>query len=174
MSSMADSQQYRDVTYKDTARQRPQRPGFMTAPFEGLVWRESLHMLVNLPVGIVTFTYAVAMLSLGTATVLTFVGLPILAAALLGCRAFGAVERARARATLGLDVAAPERRRRTRPGLTGWIAATLKSGPGWRSALYSLLMLPMGVLSFSVTAIMWIFGIGYGSYPLWQWVFPTT
>ncbi|MFC1409231.1 sensor domain-containing protein [Streptacidiphilus sp. N1-12] len=171
-NSMAESHRYQDEPYRGDLEQRTRRPGFLTAPFEGRVWRESLHMLVNLPVGILTFTYAVTMFSLGTATVLTFVGLPILAAAVLGCRAFGAMERARARVTLDLDVAAPAPRRPSAPGLMAWIGATLKSGAGWRSFLYSLLMLPMGVLSFSVTAIMWIVGIGYGSYPLWQWVFP--
>jgi hypothetical protein len=53
-----------------------------------------------------------------------------------------------------------------------WIGAALKSGAGWRSVLYSVLMLPFGVLSFSLTVTLWVAGIGYGSYPLWQWVFP--
>ena len=180
MSSITESQQYRDEPYRAphpdpyTGQRRPQRrrPGFLTAPFEGRVWRESLHMLVNLPVGIVTFTYAVTMLAFGVGTVLTFVGLPVLAATLLGCRAFGAMERARARATLDLDVAGPAPVRPSRPGLMSWVGAVLKSGAGWRSFLYSLLMLPLGIVSFSVTLTMWAFGIGYASYPLWQWVFP--
>ena len=189
MSSIAESQQDWDEPYQRTqapGRPRPsqRRPGFLTAPFEGRVWRESLHLLVNLPVGIVGFTFAVTLLSFGLGTVLTFIGLPVLAFTLLGCRGLGATERARARATLDLDLdpdqdldPAPGTRRAplrpsSRPGPTGWIASVLKSGAAWRSVLYSLLMLPFGVLSFSVTLTLWVAGIGYGSYPLWQWVFP--
>ncbi len=179
MSSIAESRQYQDEPYPAPYPQaahpelrRGRRPGFLTAPFEGRVWRESLHMLVNLPVGIVAFTYAVTMLTLGVGTVMTFVGLPVLAAALLGCRAFGAMERGRARATLDLDVAGPAPRQPSRPGLMAWIRAVLTSGAGWRSLLYSLLMLPLGIVSFSVTLTLWAAGIGYASYPLWQWVFP--
>ena len=169
MSIMAERQQYQDRPYRDGSAARP---GFMTAPFEKRVWRESLHLLVNLPVGIVAFSYAITMVAFGVGSVLTFVGLPVLAATVLGCRAFGAMERSRARSTLDLDVPAPVFPEQSRPGLMAWIAATLKSGAGWRSVLYSLLMLPMGVVSFSVALTMWTVGIGYGSYPLWQWVYP--
>jgi hypothetical protein len=170
MSSIAESQQYRDGSYPRPRQRR--RPGFLTAPFEGRVWRESVHLLVNLPVGVVSFCFAVVLLSFGLGTVLTFMGLPVLAAALVGCRSLGAMERARARATLDLDVAGPAPRTPSRPGLMARVGAVLKSGSGWRGVLYCLLMLPLGVLSFSVTLTMWVVGIGYGSYPLWQWVFP--
>ena len=187
MTSMAESREYReygDETYpQDQARRAPQarqrRPGFLAAPFEGRVWRESLHLLVNLPVGIVGFAFAVPMLVLGLGTALTFIGLPVLAAAVLGCRGLGAMERARARATLGLGrsgagaKSGPAPLRPARPGFMAWIGAALKSGASWRSVLYCVLMLPFGVLSFSLTLILWTFGIGYASYPLWQWVFPT-
>ncbi|MFC1420948.1 sensor domain-containing protein [Streptacidiphilus cavernicola] len=183
MTSIAESREYReygDAPYGgETYRRQPsrRRPGFMTAPFEGRVWRESLHMLVNLPVGIVTFTFAVPMLVLGLGTVLTFIGLPVLAAAVLGCLGFGAMERGRARATLDLDLRGRPGRRPSgdtdRHGLMAWAKAALGSGAGWRSVLYSVLMLPFGVLSFSLTLTLWITGIGYASYPLWQWVFPT-
>ena len=195
MSSIAESQQDWDEPYQRTqapGRPRPsqRRPGFLTAPFEGRVWRESLHLLLNFPIGLVGFAYAVILLSFGFGTVLTFIGLPVLAVALLGCQGLGAMERARARATLDLDLRRGQdawgqdawgqdeygtrsaSRRPSRPGLMGWIRSVLTSGAAWRSVLYSLLMLPFGVLSFSVTLTLWVAGIGYGSYPLWQWVFP--
>jgi len=149
------------------------RPGFLGAPFSARTWRESLHLVVNLPVAVVTFSYAIAMLTAGVTLALTFLGMPVLAAALVGCRSFAAGERARARTTLGLQVTAPVLPRPARPGLMAWIGTTLKDGAGWRAALYSVLMLPLGVLSSVVTLVLWALGIGYASYPLWQWVFPT-
>ncbi|MFC1438069.1 sensor domain-containing protein [Streptacidiphilus sp. N1-10] len=147
-------------------------PGFLAAPFSGRTWRESLHLVVNLPVAVLTFSYAVIMFAAGTSLVVTFLGMPILAALIVGCRGFAAMERARARGLLRLDVPAPAPLRPARPGLMAWIGAALKSGAGWRSVLYSVLMLPFSVLSFSLTVTLWVAGIGYGSYPLWQWVFP--
>lgn len=169
MSSTVESQYYQHHPYRGDA---DGRAGFLTAPFEKRVWRESLHLLVNLPVGIAAFSYAVTVTAFGLGTVLTFVGLPVLAAAVLGCRGFGAMERARARATLDLDVPAPAPPQPSRPGLMSWIGATLSSGAGWRSVLYSVLMLPLGIASFTVTVTMWAVGLSMSSYPLWQWVFP--
>ena len=83
------------------------------------------------------------------------------------------MERARANSALKLDVTSPAPVRPSSPGLMAWIVAALKDGTGWRGALYGVLMLPFGVLSFTLTVTLWAFGIGYGSYPLWQWVFPT-
>ena len=62
------------------------------------------------------------MVSLGAGLLVTFLGIPVLAAALAGCRGFGALERARARGLLGLDVADPEplRTQRPRAAWRGW------------------------------------------------------
>jgi hypothetical protein len=147
-------------------------PGFLSAPFSARTWRESLHLVVNLPVAVLTFSYAVTMFAAGVSLVVTFLGMPVLAALITGCRAFAALERARTRVMLQVDVPPPAPLRPARPGLMARIGAALKSGAGWRSVLYSVLMLPFAVLSFSLTVTLWAFGIGYASYPLWQWVFP--
>ncbi|MBC3843811.1 hypothetical protein GXW82_37160 [Streptacidiphilus sp. 4-A2] len=118
------------------------------------------------------FGITVVMVSAGVATVPTFVGLPLLAAALIACRGFGAMERARAAALLDLHVPEPEPVRQTRPGLYGRISATLGNGAGWRAALYNLLMLPLGIISFTMTVVLWSVAVSCASYPLWQWVFP--
>jgi hypothetical protein len=70
-------------------------------------------------------------------------------------------------------VTGPARPRPGRPGLMGWVSASLKDGAGWRAALYSVLLLPFGVLSFALAVTLWAVAIGCASYPLWQWVFPT-
>ncbi|MEZ0092009.1 sensor domain-containing protein [Streptacidiphilus sp. EB129] len=149
------------------------QPNFLSAPFSARTWRETLHLVLNLPIGILTFSCAVTLFVAGVGTVLTFVGLPVLAVLIVTCRGFGAMERARAASTLDLRVTAPEPLRPARPGIGARLSAALLNGPGWRSMLYSVLMLPMAVLSFSATVLLWTFGIGYASYPLWQWVFPT-
>ncbi|MEZ0065580.1 putative membrane protein [Streptacidiphilus sp. MAP12-20] len=147
-------------------------PRFFLAPFSARTWRETLHLVLDLPVGIASFTYVITMLALGAGTLVTFIGLPVLAAAVGGARGVGAMERARARALLKADIAAPQPLRPSRPGLMAWIGAVLKNGTNWRSALYSVLMLPVGIFNFVVAVVLWSVSISAALYPAYHWVFP--
>ncbi|MEU8973772.1 sensor domain-containing protein [Streptomyces monashensis] len=147
-------------------------PAGLRAPFEARSWREFGYVLLSLPISIVLFTWTVAMVSLGAGLLVTFLGVPVLAAALAGCRGFGALERARARTLLGLEVAAPEPLRVGKPGALPWMGAVLKSGASWRSTLYTLVQFPWAVFSFVVAVTLWPLGWSLLTYPLWFWVFP--
>ncbi|MEU6011165.1 sensor domain-containing protein [Streptomyces sp. NPDC047453] len=155
-----------------TGRERHLLPAGLRAPFEARSWREFGYVLLNLPIGIMLFTYAVTMVSLGAGLLVTFLGVPVLAAALGGCRLFGVLERARARRLLGLEVAEPQPLRTTKPGVLAWTGALLKSGASWRALLYAILHFPWAVFSFSVSLVFWTLGWSLLTYPLWFWVFP--
>ena len=148
-------------------------PAPLRAPFEGRTWRELGHVLLGFPIAIVMFVWSVTMVSLGAGLLVTFLGIPVLAAALVGCRGFGVLERARARALLDLEVADPEPLRARKPGALAWMGAVLKSGTSWRHLLYALLHFPWAVFSFTVTVVFWTYGWATLTYPLWFWVFPT-
>ncbi|MEU6705154.1 sensor histidine kinase [Streptomyces wuyuanensis] len=147
-------------------------PPALRAPFEGRTWREFGYLLLSLPLSVVFFSLALSLTAAGAGLVVTFLGIPVLAAALAVCRGFGAVERARARTLLRLDVADPAPVRPRRDGALGWVGAVLKSGVSWRHLLYSLVHLPWAVFAFSVSLAFWTYGWGLLTYPLWQWVFP--
>ncbi|MFF0556200.1 sensor histidine kinase [Streptomyces sp. NPDC004266] len=147
-------------------------PAAIRAPFEARTWRAFGYVLIGLPLSICWFALSVAFVSAGAGLLITFLGVPILAGALAMCRGFGAVERARARGLLGLDVAAPEPVRGRTGGAFSWMGAMLKSGASWRHLLYAVLHMPWAVFSFSVTVALWGWGWGLFTYPLWQWVLP--
>ncbi|MFF6781865.1 sensor domain-containing protein [Streptomyces sp. NPDC012510] len=147
-------------------------PAGVRAPFEARSWREFGYVVLGLPIGIVLFTYAVTMLSLGVGLLVTFLGVPVLAAGLAGCRAFGAMERARARVLLGVEVAAPEPLRMRGRGAMAWMGAVLRSGASWRQLLYTVVLFPWSVFSFVVAVNFWAYGWALLTYPLWFWVFP--
>ncbi|WP_405670974.1 sensor histidine kinase [Streptomyces sp. NBC_01530] len=151
---------------------RRRLPVGLRAPFEGRSWREFGYVLLGLPIGVPMFVYAVTMLSLGAGLLVTFLGIPVLAAGLAGCRGLGAMERARARGLLGLDVADPEPLRMKKPGVMAWMGAVLKSGTSWRTLLYALLQFPWSVFSFVVAVNFWAYGWALLTYPLWFWLFP--
>ncbi len=79
-------------------------------------WKEIAHLLANLPMAIVGFVYVVTVVSVGACLSVTVIGLPLLAAGLMGARLLGRVERARARALLGVRVDEPSPLPRRRAG----------------------------------------------------------
>ncbi|MFD5428153.1 sensor histidine kinase [Streptomyces sp. NPDC127084] len=158
----------------DTRTHRLHRlPRPLRAPFEGRTWREFGYVLLSLPLSIVFFSLAVSLVATGAGLVVTFLGIPVLAAALAMCRGFGAIERLRARALLGLRVTTPAP---VRPldsgGPMAWVGGMLKSGVSWRHLLYALVHMPWAVLSFSIALPLWATAWTCATYPLWHWVFP--
>ncbi|WAL97250.1 sensor histidine kinase [Streptomyces sp. Je 1-369] len=140
-----------------TARTTPlhdDRPPPARFAYDTYTWKEIVHLLVNLPMGIVAFVYTVSVLSVGIGLTVTVVGLPLLALALLGARVLGRAERARARKLLGVRVDEPS----PMPGergqsLLGRLWSNLKDPVGWRTMLYGFIRLPWGVLTFAVVAV---------------------
>ncbi|GAA5002309.1 hypothetical protein GCM10025734_38800 [Kitasatospora paranensis] len=108
------------------------------------LWLEVQHLLLNLPIGIAGFVLTVVSLSVGLGLAVTVVGLPLLALGLAAGRRAGALGRRRARHALGSDIAEPEPLTPVRPGVAGWVIAGLTDGLSWRSALYTVLLLPWG------------------------------
>ncbi|MGW3021267.1 sensor histidine kinase [Streptomyces longwoodensis] len=147
-------------------------PAGLRAPFEGRSWREFAYVLTSLPISVVLFTYAVTMVALGAGLLVTFLGVPVLAAALAGCRGFGTLERARARGLLRMEVSEPEPLRPRGRWMFAWMGAVLKSGTSWRHLLYAVLQLPWSTFSFVVAVNFWVYGWALLTYPLWFWVFP--
>ncbi|WP_455362274.1 sensor histidine kinase [Streptomyces sp. SYSU K21746] len=147
-------------------------PPALRAPIEARTWREFGYLMLSLPISVALFTFAVTMTSLGAGLLVTFLGVPVLAAGLAACRGFGALERTRARALLDLDVADPEPVRTKKSGPMAWIGGVLKSGVSWRHLLYALLHFPWAVFAFCVALTFWLYGWAMLLYPLYQWIFP--
>ncbi|MFJ4005394.1 sensor histidine kinase [Streptomyces sp. NPDC090023] len=153
-------------------RGRRRFPAALRAPLEARTWRELGYALTGLPVAIAMFVWTVTVISLGAGLLVTFVGVPVLALGLVGCRGFGALERARAGALLRVRVAAPEPLKPSGPGLLPWLGAVLRSGSSWRHLVYALVHFPWAVFSFAVAISFWAYGWALLTYPLWFWVFP--
>ncbi|CAL9493101.1 sensor histidine kinase [Streptomyces sp. enrichment culture] len=115
-------------------------------------WKEIAHLLANLLAALLGFTYVITMLSVGVGLTVTVIGLPLLAAGLLGARQLGKLERARARMLLGVRVDEPSPLPlRSRRGFFAQLWMLLKDPVGWRTVLYEFIRFPWGVLTFVVT-----------------------
>ncbi|QKW08543.1 sensor domain-containing protein [Streptomyces sp. NA04227] len=147
-------------------------PAVLRAPVEGRTLRELGYQVVGLPISVVVFSFAVTMFALGVGLLVTFLGIPVLALGLFALRGFGALERARARGLLGLQVAAPAPLRPAKNSPFSWMGAVLKSGSSWRHLLYAVLHMPWSVFAFSLSVSLWTYGWAALTYPLWHWALP--
>ncbi|MFY1678312.1 MULTISPECIES: sensor histidine kinase [unclassified Streptomyces] len=128
------------------------RPPPVRLAYDRRTWKEVAHLLANLPVALVGFAYVATVLLTGPVLAVTAVGLPPLAAGLLGARRLGEWERARARALLGVWVREPTplpARGWTGFGRPMWMA--LSDPVAWRAVLYHFVRGPWAVLAFGVT-----------------------
>ncbi|MEZ0065576.1 signal transduction histidine kinase [Streptacidiphilus sp. MAP12-20] len=142
------------------------KPEPATRPrFDARMWREVAYLLSDFPIGVLGFALTVTLIAVGIGTVFTIVGIWILAGALFGLRAASRMERARARALLGEAVAEPLPVQAKRSGPLYRALAVLGDGLAWRTALYFVVMLPWGILTFALTLVSLIV-----MFPLLPWI----
>ncbi|MER5212512.1 sensor domain-containing protein [Streptomyces sp. NPDC002838] len=136
----------------DTGRADSDRLPPARFAYDRHTWKEIAHLLANLPVSLLGFTYVVTVLFTGALLTVTVIGFPLLAAGLVGARQLGKLERARARKLLGVRVDEPSPLPlRGRGGFFPQLWMGLKDPVGWRTMLYEFIRLPWGVLTFAIT-----------------------
>jgi signal transduction histidine kinase len=135
------------------------------------VWKESVHLLLDLAVGIALFTWVVTMLSTSAGLLITLVGLPLLALTIVSGRWIARAEIARVRAFLGTEL--PQW---PAPSAVGsiWqrVIRRFSDVPGWKGLLYGAVMLPWGIVSFTVVVTLWTVAWSLAVFPLVGWWLP--
>jgi signal transduction histidine kinase len=136
------------------------------------LWKQTASFLADLGVGIALFTWVVTMVSLSAGLAITLVGLPLLALTVASGRWIATAERARLRALLGVDLAEWPA---VEAGGTLWQRMTRRFSDraGWKGLLYGLVMLPWGIVTFTVTVTLWSVAWSLATFPLYGWWVPT-
>lgn len=125
-----------------------------------------LYLVMNLPIGIATFVFVVTALSVGLGTVVIWVGLAVLAVAMLVWRGFAQVERARVHAMLGTYIATPYRPDEGRRWST-----RVKDAATWKDMAYCVLLLPIGIAEFTLMVTFWATSLWLVTLPAyWSWL----
>ncbi len=131
--------------------------------------RDAAYNLLGLPLAVVAFSLGVTLFAAGVGTLVTFfIGVAVLAAALLTARGFADIERVRLQALYGHPVPRP-RYRTAEPG-AGWIrrmVAPLRQGQGWLDLLWTVLNLPIAIIAFVLTVTWW--AVALGGLTFWFW-----
>ncbi|QFZ16921.1 sensor histidine kinase [Saccharothrix syringae] len=137
------------------------------------VFRTSAYFVISLVTGIFWFSLLVALGSASLGTLVIWVGLPLGVLTLLAARTAASVERGLVRVALGTDIPSPYR-----PLPAGGLARRAKSivqDPAtWRDLAYSLLMLPLGIVEFTLTLVLWTVPLSAALLPFYQHWLPAT
>jgi len=151
---------YRDTEVKVKAALNPQPPAATTPPgalrrlfgvfMDARAYSSLFYMLLTLATGIVYFTIVVAGLSLSAGLAVLIVGVPFFLAFIGMTRVISLGEGRLLEAITGERMP----RRPVHPGPpAGWLSRIgdmLKDGRTWTTLLYLLLMLPLGIIYFTV------------------------
>jgi hypothetical protein len=125
-----------------------------------------VYLVMNLPIGIASFVFVVTMMSVGISTAVIWVGLAVLALAVLGARGMASLERLRVHAMLGTYVASPYR-----PVEKSRWLGRMKDPATWKDFGYLVLMLPIGITEFTISVVSWAVALYLTFLPLyWNWL----
>jgi hypothetical protein len=111
--------------------------------------------------------FVVTTMSVGISTVIIWVGLGVLALAVLVWRGAARLERLRVHAMLGTYVAEPYR---PLPDGAGRWVGRFKDPATWKDMAYFVLLLPVGIAEFTISITTWSVGIYLSLLPLY-WTF---
>jgi signal transduction histidine kinase len=148
--------------------------------FLGQLMRDSGYLLLSLPMGILTFTVAVAGWGTAISSLLTFIGVPIAVLTIAAMRGLSRIERRRAAVVLREPV--PEHYAVRLPFrredwsrlhiIWSWFKGLFQDRQMYRDLAYGLLLLPIGVVSFTVLTVAVTMTVGFITFPTWWWALP--
>jgi signal transduction histidine kinase len=154
----------------DTAVLPAATPSLRRGPLAQL-GADSAYNLLRFPIGIAAFVAVVTGLSLGAGLIVIWVGLAVLAIALVVARGFALVERAMIPAVLGHDVPQPVYLE-PEGGRVRRLLTPLRDPQTWLDSLHGIVAFPFAILGFVVTVTFWAGALGGLTYFAWDWSLP--
>jgi hypothetical protein len=140
-------------------------------PSLGTIANDAAYLVVSLPVGVAAFTLAVTGVALAAGLAITLVGIPVLLLTLLACRGIAVLERLRAAPVLGAPIPRIERRWR-QDGVWATTKAVVSDPGAWRDLAWSIVLMPIGIATFTVAVTTWSVALGMVTSPAWYWALP--
>ncbi|MDK1326434.1 sensor histidine kinase [Arthrobacter sp. zg-Y1143] len=141
------------------------------ALFRGETWRAFGYHWLSLLLTPFAFTYAVATVSLGASLAVTWAGLVIPAAMIVGARGWGWLNRGLTRHLLGTHLPAPVPFTPQR-GFVGFLRSGLTDGAGWRAIVHMEVSFVLSVISFCFSISFLAAGLGGVTHWFWYRFIP--
>ena len=146
-------------------KNRKEAQGMLTIFRDTAAWGAVLYSLLSLATGILYFTWAVVGISLSASLLILIIGIPVSAAFFMSFRGFSFLEGRIIEGLLGVRM---PRRPRFYNADAGWqqkLKVLLLSRESWLAVLYFILMLPLGILYFTLTVVLFSVSIAFMASP---------
>jgi signal transduction histidine kinase len=132
---------------------------------------DTAYLLLGLPAGTIAFTVVVTGWATALGLAITLIGLPIAMATIVVSRGMANAERWRAALVLGTPI-----RGRYRPLRVGRMIDRLKAlfadAQTWKDLGWHLLLLPVGIVGFTVAVVCWCWSLYCLTFPIWFKITP--
>jgi signal transduction histidine kinase len=129
-------------------------------------WTALCYAILSLPLAVLGMLYVLIAVLAGAVLSVTSLGLPWLAAGVVGARGIAALQRRLARALLGLPVGDPPPFRPA-PGPFGWVRSGLADVAGWRATLYLVLRFPLALIGVEIVVLTWSYAVLFTTFPVY-------
>ena len=118
--------------------------------FKGRTYLNYLYLLLLFPIGLIYFVYIIIVASLGLGLLITIIGIPLLILFLLSIYGLSWAHGRMTEVMLGIRM--PSKRRKLRVTGSAWrrLITIFKDPRLYTSLLYMVMMMPIGVITFSV------------------------
>lgn len=165
---------YREVERRTSpALKQVRKPASLPARFLGVytdprTWGALLFMFISLITGIIYFTWAATGLSLSFGLIVLIIGVPFILLFLLSVQGVALFEGRLVEALLGVRM--PRRPAFAEPGLK-WgerLRALVTDKHTWRSLVYMVLQMPIGVFYFTINSTLLTLALGLAATPFLQ------
>ena len=153
------------------AAERPVLARFFGVVVEPQAWGALLYMIFSLVTGILYFTWAVTGLSLSLGLMVLVIGLPFMLLFMLSVRGISLVEGRIVEALLGVRMPRRAIFVDSKRGFWNRVRDLLLSWLTWKTILYMLLMLPLGILYFTLFITLLALGVGLIAAPFAQLIY---
>jgi signal transduction histidine kinase len=132
---------------------------------------DTAYLLLGLPAGIITFTVVVTGWASALGLAITLIGLPVAMATIIVSRGMANVERWRAALVLGEPVRGRYRQVRDEKLLVR-LRVLFADGQTWKDLGWHLLLLPIGIVGFTVAVVCWCWSLFCLTLPIWFKITP--
>ncbi|MBI1379039.1 MAG: hypothetical protein GC157_16395 [Frankiales bacterium] len=139
-------------------------------PWSRRTWLATAHLVLDLPVGMLWGTSVVALVAASVGLLpLALLGIALLVLTLAGSLLAASVERHRGAALLGTPSSGPTSLPRS---WSAWLRL-LVDGRAWRSVVYGVVLLPLGIVNATVVLTGWSLVLAGLSSQAWAWLLPS-
>jgi uncharacterized membrane protein len=133
-------------------------------------WGALLYMVISLVTGILYFTWAVTGLSLSVGLIVLIIGVPFILLFLLSVRGISLVEGRIVEALLGVRMPRRSMFVDKYKGFWARLKELVASWQVWKTLIYMLLMLPLGIIYFTLFVTLISIGLAFIALPIVQMV----